>query len=273
MAAYREVVRSAVTATQSAAQQSQPSPVQVFVLASHRADQTVRALGAEAEQTPTVVHLSQEIWLQRPVQPSEQITIELDVLGARRDARGARLSLRSVLTGAGGQALAELVTGVLLTGVTIEPFGEIPTSAAPTGGTAGESTVLTRAVPAEMPPRYADVSGDDNPIHLDTEAAQAAGFPGVIAHGMSVMALICEEVIDRYADGDAERVRGVGGRFSQPVLPEESLEIALTPDEDGHVVRFSCKTPRGPAIKSGWVEITPAQPASAATEEKQVGDV
>ncbi|MGH8881642.1 MAG: MaoC/PaaZ C-terminal domain-containing protein, partial [Stackebrandtia sp.] len=36
---------------------------------------------------------------------------------------------------------------------------------------------------------YAQASGDHNPIHLDDAAAQAAGLPGVIAHGMYTMGL------------------------------------------------------------------------------------
>ena len=36
--------------------------------------------------------------------------------------------------------------------------------------------------------RYAEASGDHNPIHLSDEAAGAAGLPGVIAHGMLTVA-------------------------------------------------------------------------------------
>ncbi len=36
--------------------------------------------------------------------------------------------------------------------------------------------------------KYAEASGDPNPIHLSDEAAAAAGLPGVIAHGMLTVA-------------------------------------------------------------------------------------
>jgi acyl dehydratase len=36
--------------------------------------------------------------------------------------------------------------------------------------------------------KYAAASGDPNPIHLSDEAAEAAGLPGVIAHGMLTVA-------------------------------------------------------------------------------------
>jgi acyl dehydratase len=43
-------------------------------------------------------------------------------------------------------------------------------------------------VPGDIGRRYADVSGDRNPIHLHPLAAKAFGMPGAIAHGMWVKA-------------------------------------------------------------------------------------
>lgn len=43
---------------------------------------------------------------------------------------------------------------------------------------------------------YASASGDRNPIHLDDDAAQRAGLPGVIAHGMLTMALLGRYLTD-----------------------------------------------------------------------------
>lgn len=37
---------------------------------------------------------------------------------------------------------------------------------------------------------FAGASGDHNPIHIDSDAARAAGLPDVIGHGMLSMALI-----------------------------------------------------------------------------------
>ena len=40
--------------------------------------------------------------------------------------------------------------------------------------------------------QYAEASGDDNPIHLDSEFAQNSNFGGIVAHGMLVLAQISE---------------------------------------------------------------------------------
>ncbi|MFC8914732.1 MaoC/PaaZ C-terminal domain-containing protein [Streptomyces sp. NPDC057116] len=255
IAAYRAAARTGLPPAADA----QPSPVHAFVLAHTAADRTVRSLigGEEA----SVVHLGQDIRLERPVRPGEPVTIAVDVLGARREPRGTRVAVRTRLTGADGAVpFAELVTGALLVGASgIEPFGDIPSGAAPApDGPAGEPATATHRPTTDGIRAYAHASGDLNPIHLDPETARAAGFDGVIAHGMSVVALVCEEIADRYADGDITRLTALGCRFSGPVLPDEPLDITLQPDAGPTVVRFTCRTPKGPAVKAGWARLSPA---------------
>jgi acyl dehydratase len=257
--AYRDVIRSAASrpALAAGADRWAASPVHPFVLAWKAFDRAV-ALTASSDDANgedlKVVHLSQEIHQRRPLRADEWITLDLQVVGARRDPRGVRLALRSVLTGDDHKPFAELVTGLLVLGATSpEPFGRIPPP--PAHGSTNWETVVEKTIPAWLPAHYAHVSGDGNPIHLDDDAARAAGFPGVIAHGMSVIAVVCEEVVDRYAGGDASRIRSVGGRFSAPVIPEQPLDISLQADPTDGTVRFSCTTPGGLAVKQGWVRV------------------
>lgn len=48
--------------------------------------------------------------------------------------------------------------------------------------------------------RYAEASGDFNPLHLDTEFARQAGFDDVIVHGMLGMALLGRLVTESFPD-------------------------------------------------------------------------
>ncbi|MFE2288795.1 MaoC/PaaZ C-terminal domain-containing protein [Streptomyces sp. NPDC059443] len=245
------------------ARPGQASPVHTFVLAHTVAEQTVAALTADEPGPVSVVHLGQDIRTVRPVRPGEEVTVRLDVLGIRKEPRGARIALRVRLTGEDGpEPFAELVISALLVGATLlEPFGEIAGgAAAPVPQGAGEPQTAVHELTADWITAYAQASGDLNPIHLDAEAARGAGFDSVIAHGMSVVALAVEEAVDRFAGGDSARVRGLGCRFSAPVPPDIPLEITLQPDEGARVVRFTCKTPKGAAVKSGWIEL--AQPDS-----------
>jgi acyl dehydratase len=43
---------------------------------------------------------------------------------------------------------------------------------------------------------YCGASGDHNPIHVDIDFAEAAGFPDVFAHGMLVMAFLGQALTD-----------------------------------------------------------------------------
>jgi acyl dehydratase len=84
---------------------------------------------------------------------------------------------------------------------------------------------------------YADASGDHNPIHLDDEAARAAGLPGVIAHGMLAMAQLANFVV-AYA-GDHRRLRRLRCRFSGMVLPGDTITFTgHVAGTDGGLVRL-----------------------------------
>ncbi|MEH6819084.1 MaoC/PaaZ C-terminal domain-containing protein [Dietzia psychralcaliphila] len=78
--------------------------------------------------------------------------------------------------------------------------------------------------------RYAEASGDHNPIHLSDEAAQTLGLPGVVAHGMLTSALAIG-VVAEWAGG-ADRVVATSIRFAGPVVvPADTpalLEVAGT---------------------------------------------
>ena len=67
--------------------------------------------------------------------------------------------------------------------------------------------------------RYADASGDDNPIHLDEAAAKAAGLPDVIAHGMYTMGLVSRAILEWLAaTGSDARITEFSTRFAKPVV-------------------------------------------------------
>ena len=71
--------------------------------------------------------------------------------------------------------------------------------------------------------RYADASGDHNPIHVDDKFAKAAGLPGIILHGLCNMAFTSKAIMDKVCEGDARRLRRLKVRFSKPVLPGQTL--------------------------------------------------
>ena len=63
--------------------------------------------------------------------------------------------------------------------------------------------------------RYAEASGDDNPIHQDDAVATSVGLPGVIAHGMYTMALAARAVEAWFPGAE---VVSFGCKFTNPVV-------------------------------------------------------
>ncbi|MBX6350677.1 MAG: MaoC family dehydratase N-terminal domain-containing protein [Clostridia bacterium] len=107
----------------------------------------------------------------------------------------------------------------------------------------------------EMIARYAEASGDRNPIHLDDAFARKVGLPGVIAHGLLTLAF-ASEWIASWAGG-GERLRGISARFSEPVLPGDTVVLrgrVAGAEETGeglrYDVRFEAVTQRGARVLS-----------------------
>ena len=83
-------------------------------------------------------------------------------------------------------------------------------------------------VDRELLKRYANASGDQNPIHQDQTFAVNVGLPNVIAHGMLTMGLVATYISD-WAGG-AAHVKEYGARFTKPVIVTEGQKVDLTVD-------------------------------------------
>lgn len=65
--------------------------------------------------------------------------------------------------------------------------------------------------------RYAAMSGDYNPIHLDAEFASKTPFGRVIAHGSLSLNLVCEAIEDTFGPFDVSALV-LDVRFKAPVF-------------------------------------------------------
>jgi acyl dehydratase len=77
----------------------------------------------------------------------------------------------------------------------------------------------------ELLKRYADASGDQNPIHQDETFAKSVGLPDVIAHGMLTMGLVGQYVSD-WAGGSSN-VKEYSARFTKPVVVPANTVVEL----------------------------------------------
>lgn len=84
-----------------------------------------------------------------------------------------------------------------------------------------ELPTRSRIVRAEDVKAYAEAGGDANPLHQDEAVARAAGFPGIIAHGMFTMGHLAA-CIAGWAGGP-DRVRRLTSQFRAPVFMGEEI--------------------------------------------------
>lgn len=83
--------------------------------------------------------------------------------------------------------------------------------------------------------RYAEASLDVNPIHVDREVAQAAGFADVILQGLCTMAMTGRVIVDRLLHGDSTKLSSLGVRFIRPVSNGVTLKVHVLERSDGTV--------------------------------------
>jgi acyl dehydratase len=102
--------------------------------------------------------------------------------------------------------------------------------------------------------RYSPASGDPMPIHLDGDIAKLAGLPGIIAHGLCMMAFTSWAVLTEVADGDTSRLTRLAVRFAKPVLPGQDLSTSIWSAGDG-VFAYETTVGDTVVIKDGLAEV------------------
>ena len=90
---------------------------------------------------------------------------------------------------------------------------------------------------AGLTKRYAEASGDPNPIHTDPEFAKSAGLPGCILHGLWTMAQVAR-ANNAAAGGDPRALKRLSVQFRGMGFPEQEVTVTGTVKqaEDGSVV-------------------------------------
>lgn len=81
--------------------------------------------------------------------------------------------------------------------------------------------------------RFADASGDHNPIHVDADAARAAGFPERIAHGVMAAAEL-SRILGTETPGPGTIIRDLGMAFLRPLLADAAYRICVRMVGDGN---------------------------------------
>jgi acyl dehydratase len=90
------------------------------------------------------------------------------------------------------------------------------------------------------------LSGDRNPLHTDPAFAARGGFATPILHGLCTYGFAGRALLHAVCGGDPARFGFMSGRFSQPVLPGQTLVTSIWRDDGGAV--FQTAKPDGMVV-------------------------
>jgi acyl dehydratase len=90
------------------------------------------------------------------------------------------------------------------------------------------------------------LSGDRNPLHSDPSFAERGGFDRPILHGLCTYGFTGRALLHSLCDGDPSRFKAMGGRFSKPVMPGDSLTVSIW--VDGQQAIFQTRNQNGDVV-------------------------
>ncbi len=166
-----------------------------------------------------LVHIAESHVIHRPLRPGDLVTPTSELAAVAAEEGGESFTLRADLALADGTVACEATARMV-----IRASGR--RRRRPGAHRAERPPVVFEQetmIEEDQPRRYADASGDRNPIHLSEDAARAAKLPGVILHGMCTMAMAVKGAVDGLAAGDPARVRRAELEFFKPVFPGQPI--------------------------------------------------
>lgn len=197
------------------------------------------------------VHGSVELELHRPLPTAAAVESTITVEGIFDKGSGALVVLRIDASDASGPVFT-IRNGIFVRGE--GGFGGHPGPQWPGGETPERApdAVAQMVTRAEQPLLYR-LNGDRNPLHSDPAIALAAGFERPIMHGLCTLGFVGRALLTHAADGDPTRVARMGARFSNPVLPGETIETRIWIDVDD--VLFAAFVEDRPVLSAGYLTL------------------
>ncbi|KAF8260620.1 peroxisomal dehydratase [Lactarius quietus] len=177
-----------------------------------------------------VVHASQSIEILKPLPlvSGPGWKLEKRLAAIRENKSGVIVESEYTLVDSKGTPYTRLfaasfnlgakITGARFTRMALAPprHESIPTSREP-------DWVVREKTSPEQALLYR-LSGDYNPLHIDPRVGSAAGFGGVILHGLSTFGFAARAILNAVGGGQPSALRYFGVRFTAPVMPGDELE-------------------------------------------------
>jgi acyl dehydratase len=260
------VTREAIIAYARAINDEEPAhlagevapPVFAVTAAFGALDAASRFLASD-EVYAASLHGSQDIRLHAALRPGITLSTRAAPLAIAVRGNGTTVVLQSQTRDEAGALLNTQYMSLYFPGWIDGANAGEPPPAHRLEATSAAPTVIALPVDPDQPRRFAAASGDHNPMHLDDGYARAAGFPGVILHGLCTMAFCGRAVIRAACPGSSQRLRRLALRFSRPVFPGQVLTTTIRRAGDPagvHAYVFEAATsPDTVVIRDGLAEV------------------
>ncbi len=215
------------------------------------------ALGADLLR---LLHAEQDMEFLAPLLPGDEITTVARVASIEARPGGEAMTLALDSHNRAGAPVLRTLFGVFIRAARRDrsAAGRIERPLSPSG-----DPILTveQTIDRDQTFRYAEASGDRNPIHVDENVAKMAGLPGIVVHGLCTMAFASKVMIDKLCGGDPVRLKRLRVQFSRPVFPGQSITTKVWAGGERAGRRayvFETYNPEGLAvIRGGIAEIAP----------------
>lgn len=181
-----------------------------------------------------IVNAGCELQIHSEISRERPICTETQLLAI--EDKGHRVLLRTrVSSGNPGQpgAVVAIVSALVPTGVARTATGKRAGATPPTVPR-GAVEVRHFRFSASSGARFANLTGDYNPIHWSVPYARLSGFPRTILHGFGALAWSFEGLVNGRLSGRVRAVTALNARFSRPLLLPGQASLFVGPSH--HIV-------------------------------------
>jgi acyl dehydratase len=207
-----------------------------------------------------LLHTEQDMEFLAPLRPGDEITTVARVASIEARPGGEAMTLELNARNRADAPVLRTLFGILIRAARRDraAAGRAERPVSPPGA---PMLSVEQTIDRDQTFRYAEASGDRNPIHVDENVAKMAGLPGIVVHGLCTMAFASKVMIEGLCGGDPMRLKRLRVQFSRPVFPGQSITTRVWAGDERagrRAYEFETYNPEGMAvIRGGIAEIAP----------------
>jgi acyl dehydratase len=200
-----------------------------------------------------MVHASQTLRLHRDLSPSGRITARASVSAVWDKGANTLIEVTGRADDDAGP-LFETRSGTMILGLGGWGGERGPSGASDPTPERPPDVVVSSHVHRNQGAIYR-LSGDMNPLHIDPDAARAAGFDDVFLHGLCTFGFAGRALLRASPEGS--RLAHIEARFASPLFLDRTLETRIWLLDDGEI-RFAALDGDRTILANGRATVEPA---------------